>query len=975
MAVEENYIFMALTESHQHSDITSDEINISNYTIFRKDRSNRSHGGVINYVRSDLAINTSEVVSHSDGICELLGILLKDINTLLFTVYRPPNSDEQSFKLVMDKVLVTINTHSNLNPEVIMVGDFNFPQINWNTREVQGGTRQSGTQAKCLLDLMMECNLTQHIQEPTRINNILDLVLTKNPEGIHSYNIEDTILSDHKLITVYVYSQQLAHVPTRNQEQIPQGLHRLNFHNADIDWNKIQQRLGSINWEKELQEKELDDMISILLEKCNNVCMANVPPRKQNSNSAKRIPRDRRILFKKRKYTMRKLKLARNTERAKVLKEKVSIIEEKIMESHKEEKRREELKAVAAIKTNSKYFFSYAKKNKRVNAQIGPLIHQDGSILTSQYDIAEQLRMQYEKSFSTPLPDMKIGDPTEFFRVRPEDTGSSDKLLDLDFSINEIEMALSDLNPSSAAGPDGMPAILLKNCKKELAVPLHIIWRKSLTEGICPESMKYGLITPIHKGGSRGDVSKYRPVVLTSFIIKTFEKVIREQLTNFFDKKGLFNCGQHGFRKGRSCLSQLLAHQEYIMDNLEEGNNVDVIYLDFAKAFDKVDHGVLLHRLSSLGIRGNLGRWIHSFLHNRVQQVAVNGTLSERSPVKSGVPQGSVLGPFLFLALISNIDADVRHSVTSSFADDTRIARKVKTDEDAALLQEDLNTIYSWATKNNMMFNESKFEVLRYGNDISIKENTSYNTNQGPIEVKNSLCDLGVTVSSEGRFSHHILNITESARRLSGWILRTFTLRDETCLMTLWKSLVLPKLEYCCQLWSPTTIGEIEKLESVQRTFTSKIRSLSGKNYWERLKHLKLYSLQRRRERYQILYTWKMLEGLVPNIGIRLSLNRTRGRSCYIEGPKTNCQSLKTLRAGSYSRTGPKIFNSLPSCLRDMSACSVEVFKRQLDHFLQKIEDTPPLPSYQTWPHYNKLEQLIPTYLRQNGGYSGSSCS
>ncbi len=117
---------------------------------------------------------------------------------------------------------------------------------------------------------------------------------------------------------------------------------------------------------------------------------------------------------------------------------------------------------------------------------------------------------------------MKIRDPTEFFRVSPEDTGSSDKLLDLDFSKTEIEMALSDLNPSSAAGPDGMPAILLKNCKKELAVPIHIIWRKSLTEGICPESMKYGLITPIHKGGSRGDVSKYHPLVLTSFIIKTF---------------------------------------------------------------------------------------------------------------------------------------------------------------------------------------------------------------------------------------------------------------------------------------------------------------------------------------------------------------------------------------------------------------------------------------------------------------------
>ncbi|KAK3879685.1 hypothetical protein Pcinc_015766 [Petrolisthes cinctipes] len=225
---------------------------------------------------------------------------------------------------------------------------------------------------------------------------------------------------------------------------------------------------------------------------------------------------------------------------------------------------------------------------------------------------------------------------------------------------------------------------------------------------------------------------------------------MRDQLVEFFDKKGLFNCGQHGLRKGRSCLSQLLAHQqEYIMDSLEEGSNVDTcIYLDFAKAFDKVDHGIVMHKLSSMGIKGKLGKWIHSFLHGRFQRVAVNGTRYVKScsactcTYCSCVPQGLVLGPFLFLALISDIDTNVEHSITSSFADDTRVTRKVKTHEDTELLQEDLNTIYRWAAENNMLFNESKFEALRYGSNNNIKEHTNYNTTQGPIDFKSDLCDL-----------------------------------------------------------------------------------------------------------------------------------------------------------------------------------------------------------------------------------------
>ncbi len=188
------------------------------------------------------------------------------------------------------------------------------------------------------------------------------------------------------------------------------------------------------------------------------------------------------------------------------------------------------MKAISAVRSNSKYFFNYAK-NIKVKTQIGSLLNEDGTYTITDYDMAEKLRRQYEKSFSAPLQEMKIIDPVEFFMAGENE--NTESLQNIDFNICEVEDALSELNSSAAAGPEGMPAILLKQCKKELAVPLYMIWRISLNKGKVPKSMKYGLISPIHKGGSRGDATQYRPITLTSFIVKVFEKVIQNRLIDF----------------------------------------------------------------------------------------------------------------------------------------------------------------------------------------------------------------------------------------------------------------------------------------------------------------------------------------------------------------------------------------------------------------------------------------------------------
>ena len=294
---------------------------------------------------------------------------------------------------------------------------------------------------------------------------------------------------------------------------------------------------------------------------------------------------------------------------------------------------------------------------------------------------------------------------------------------------------------------------------------------------------------------------------------------------------------------------------------------VDVIYLDFSKAFDKVDHGILLKKMVDLGVRKELLGWIASFLTGlppHCSKVEVNGCVSRNSIVRSGVPQGSVLGPLLFLIFIADIDRGISRSQISSFADDTRILKEIRTSEDCGYLQEDLDKIFLWVEQNNMALNEGKFEAIRYGNHPA--QNRAYKTPTGTeVEFKNTIKDLGVLVQSDGKFGDHISNLVMKCRRKMGWILRVFTTRDQVPMMTLYKSLVVPIAEYCCQLWNPAAVGLITAVEGIQRTFTSKIAGMQNLSYWERLKRLNLYSLQRRRERYLVIYVWKIIQGLSPN--------------------------------------------------------------------------------------------------------------
>ena len=262
------------------------------------------------------------------------------------------------------------------------------------------------------------------------------------------------------------------------------------------------------------------------------------------------------------------------------------------------------------------------------------------------------------------------------------------------------------------------------------------------------------------------------------------------------------------------------------------------------------------HKIRDGKICGKVGVWLAAFLDSakRKQAVQVDGVVSDLSPVISGVPQGTVLGPVLFLIHIVDIAQGVsQQTTTSSCVDDTRVKRHINDPQsDCSALQEDLQTIYDWADKVNMMFNSDKFELLRFW--PSNKPDWQYLAPDGSaIEEKGQLRDLGVQISSDLSFTTHINNTITGANRLIGMVMRTFRRRSRFLMVTVWKTIIQPKLDYCSQLWSPSDQFNITRLESVMRNFTSKIDGCEGLNYWERLHRLQLLSQERRRERYQLI--------------------------------------------------------------------------------------------------------------------------
>ena len=425
---------------------------------------------------------------------------------------------------------------------------------------------------------------------------------------------------------------------------------------------------------------------------------------------------------------------------------------------------------------------------------------------------------------------------------------------------------LQDLKPHKAAGSDQISTILLKLAGVELSPGLTTFFQLSIDEGKIPSDWKSAIVSPVFKKGNRSTPSNYRPISLTSVTCKLIEHIIFSNIISHFDSNNILTDFQHGFRKKRSCDTQLILTINDLAKGIDKNQQIDAILLDFSKAFDKVSHTRLLQKLQHYGVRGSLHSWIKDFLQCRTQQVVLDGASSDTSPVTSGVPQGSVLGPLLFLAYINDLPSRVKSTVRL-FADDCLMYRTIKNHDDAWQLQEDIDSLQQWESEWLMSFNPDKCEVIHITNKRNPLKST-YSIHDTPLQPTDSAKYLGATITPNLSWKTHIDNNTKKANSTLSFLRRNISSCPPSVKETAYKTYVRPIVEYASSVWSPHAETHINQLEMVQRRAARFVK----KDYQRKssvttmLQALKWDTLQHRRNVARVTMLYKTINGLVDII-------------------------------------------------------------------------------------------------------------
>jgi len=824
---------------------------------------------------------------------------------LLGTVYHSPNSSPQNHEYLRSLIQ---DSCSQEYDNIVIMGDFNMPGIDW---EAWNG---HNNRDNCFIQTLQDHYLYQLVENPTRYRtgqnpSLVDLVLTNKEELISDLTYTDPLgKSDHLCLRFEIQVDPEKNDTTQLRYRMDRG-----------DYEKMANMFQSCEWERNTKDLDIEETWNYFQAEYDHAVKTCIPISKVKPARWRRPlwMTGEAMKLTKRKYwawqRYRRTGRHEDYNRYCMRRNKAQAVSDRL-------RRNFERLIAQEAKSKPKSFWTYVRSQTKTKEALSPLDKGNGELTQNDMEKAQVLNQFFSSVFTRE-------DINTITDLAPREY--TNQLDNIQIGTQDVEKLLIKLKPEKSPGPDQIHPRVLKECSKVLTLPLYLIFRKSMAEGRLPSSWKDANVTPIYKKGKRKEANNYRPVSLTSIVCKMMERLIRDSIMTHMDNNRLLVDNQYGFRNKRSTTLQLLSVIDHWTEIMDEGNSLDVLYLDFSKAFDTVPHQRLLKKLEAHGIKGTILRWTADFLKDRRQRVNVNGSLSEWLGVLSGIPQGSVLGPVLFIIYINDLPEAVKN-FAMLFADDTKLYAVVNNDEDHESLQYDMDSLITWSDKWQLSFNATKCKVMHYG-----RSNHNYNYTMVTNNVKTNVAttteekDLGVVFSTDLKFSTHVATAANKANRVVGAIRRSFRYMDKAMFVLLYKALVRGHLEYANTVWNPIKISDLEHLEKVQRRATKMVPELKDLPYPERLKRLKLPSLVYRRDRGDMIETFKILNGhtdLGKSCLLPLATkSSTRGHSLKLRKD----YSRTSLRQHVFSQRVVEIWNKLPEDL--VIASSINAFKNGLD--------------------------------------------
>ena len=854
---------------------------------------------------------------------EILAILVKtkEGGLLVSTTYCAPKTEawnpEEHQQLQQD----TLNTLTDLLQkteskfqDIILTGDFNCA-IDWKILEAKIRPQPWNNN---LLNLITDFCLQQHVTQNTRARGTdrpsqPDLILTRQHEDIENMKYSAPLgMSDHDVIN-FEYCIEV-------ENNIKKYKGRYNYKKGN--YQGLKEYFRNIDWTRILKITHIDLQNRKFLEHYNKGLEQFIPKFKQRTTrkNHKKWFNQRCARSKDHKDLMWIRYKRHGSDAARTRFNEARNIHTRII---REAEKNFEKDIIEKSEKEPKLFYDYIKSKTKKKEHILTIID-EGITYDNDKDMSKILNKKFQSVFTK--------EPS--FDTNQEAPKPKQKLGEIKLTKKKILKVLKNLDKSKAMGPDEVSPWILKECAEELSEPILMIFKNTLQQGKLPKIWKCANITPLYKKGKKSNPLNYRPVSLTSIVCKILEILIREEWIDMLEEQKMLTGKQFGFRQGKSCVSNLLCFYDRVTDTIQERDGwVDSIYLDFSKAFDKVPHKRLIWKLQHIGgISDTLLKWMSDFLLDRQMRTVIRGTASQYREVTSGVPQGSVLAPIMFLIYINDLGVDISNgSYLNMFADDAKIQRKIQNENSCKELQEDINKIKAWSEKWKIEFNVDKCHVVRFG--VSKKRPIwQYKLGDEKIPSSEKEKDLGVVINYKCNHEDHINEIARKMYNLLANMKVAFTYVDANMVKKIITTFIRPTLEYASVVWNPHLQKDITKLERIQRAATRWIPEFRGLSYEERLKALDLTSLKARRERGALITFYKCVTGIIEidkEDFIQFNKRDTRGHKKKIQ-VKQGCKDAKSK---SFPNKWIETWNKLPKDI--VNAKNIHQFKKMYDEMIQ----------------------------------------